>query len=120
MKKIFAPLSASNSPFQVLTVEMASAQADLSSAEAYKERGISKLAAGDEQGAIADFDRSIELNPKDAQAYSAWAFAKYNLNDKQGAMNNFSIATELYLQQGNITKYQEGLKVIELLKAEGS
>ncbi len=65
MKNIFALLSVSTLLFQVFTVEMVSAQAapqvqqiaqaDLSSAEAYKARGLSKSEAGDQQGAIADF-----------------------------------------------------------------
>ncbi len=65
-------------------------------------------------------NRSIEINPKDAQAYSGRGLAKYQLNDKQGAIMDISTATELYRLQGNTAKYQEGLKVINILIVEGS
>jgi Flp pilus assembly protein TadD len=126
MKNIFALLSVSTLLFQVLTVERVSAQAalqiqqiaqaDLSSAEAYMDRDRSKSAAGDQQGAIADFDRSIEINPYDPSAYSARAVAKYKLNDKRGALNDARIATNLHRLRGNTAEYQDGLDAIRNLE----
>jgi tetratricopeptide (TPR) repeat protein len=113
--------------FQFLTVGMVSAQtapevqqiaqADLSSAKAYRERGFSKSDTGDQKGAIADFDRSIELDPKDADTYAGRGFAKFMLKDKQGAINDLTTSTELHRQQGHTATYQKGLKIIEQLKA---
>jgi Flp pilus assembly protein TadD len=36
---------------------------------AYNNRGIVKLGKGDVEGAIADFDRAIKLNPRKPEAY---------------------------------------------------
>jgi Flp pilus assembly protein TadD len=127
MKNIFALVSVSTLLFQVLTVEMVSAQtapqvkqiaqADLSSAKAYRDRGFSKSDAGDQQGAIADFDRSIQLDPNDGDTYAGRGLAKFMLKDKQGAINDITTSTELHRQQGNMATYQKGLKIIEQLKA---
>jgi len=57
------------------------------SAEEYFISGVEKLASGDYQGAIKEFDKAIEINPKYAEAYFnrggtkgkgrlAWAFGR--------------------------------------------
>jgi len=54
------------------------------SAEEYFISGVEKLASGDYQGAIKEFDRAIEINPKYAEAYIYRGVAKGKLGDYQG------------------------------------
>ena len=54
------------------------------SAEEYFISGVEKLASGDYQGAIKEFGRAIEINPKYAEAYIYRGVAKGELGDYQG------------------------------------
>ena len=47
-------------------------------------RGNTKQKSGDNQGAIADFNQAIKLNPDDSKAYYNRGNSKYNLKDYQG------------------------------------
>jgi tetratricopeptide (TPR) repeat protein/S1-C subfamily serine protease len=55
-------------------------------AYAYSNRGNAKLALGNKQEAIIDYDRAISLNPKYAVAYNNRGNAKYALGNKQEAV----------------------------------
>jgi len=63
--------------------------------DAYYNRGAAKIEKGDLDGAIADFNRKIELNPKDARAYYNRGIAKQAKGDLDGAIADFSRAIEL-------------------------
>lgn len=70
---------------------------------------------GNFRGAIADYDKAIQLNPDDASAYIGRGWAKYNLGDRQGAIANYTKAMSLATQQGNKAAYvhaQNNLKPI--------
>ena len=58
-------------------------------------RGIEKAKNGDLDGAIADFDRAAELNPKDDAPYYNRAQAKRLKNDTAGAIADYTRAIEL-------------------------
>ena len=58
-------------------------------------RGIEKGKSGDLDGAIADFNRAIELNPKDDAPYYNRAQAKRLKNDTAGAIADYTRAIEL-------------------------
>jgi tetratricopeptide (TPR) repeat protein len=58
-------------------------------------RGIEKGKKGDLDGAIADFDRAIELNPKDDAPYYNRAQAKRLKKDAAGAIADYTRAIEL-------------------------
>jgi tetratricopeptide (TPR) repeat protein len=58
-------------------------------------RGIEKAKSGDLDGALADFDRAIELNPKDDAAYYNRAQAKRLKKDAGGAVADYTRAIEL-------------------------
>jgi tetratricopeptide (TPR) repeat protein/S1-C subfamily serine protease len=61
----------------------------------YYNRGIAKSALGDKKGAISDYDRAIEFNPKFADAYSNRGIAKSALGDKKGAILDYDRAIEI-------------------------
>jgi tetratricopeptide (TPR) repeat protein len=58
-------------------------------------RGIEKGKNGDLDGALADFDRAIELDPKDDAAYYNRAQAKRLKKDAGGAIADYTRAIEL-------------------------
>ena len=58
-------------------------------------RGIEKAKNGDLDGAIADFNHAIELNPKDDAPYYNRAQAKRLKNDTAGAIADYTRAIEL-------------------------
>jgi tetratricopeptide (TPR) repeat protein len=59
------------------------------------DRGIEKAKNGDLDGAIADFTRAIELNPKDDAPYYNRAQAKRLKKDAAGAIADYTRAIEL-------------------------
>jgi ankyrin repeat protein len=66
----------------------------------YVSRGNGRQAKGDLDGAIADFNKAIEINPRDARAYNslAWLLAtssKEGLRDGKRAVENARKASEL-------------------------
>lgn len=58
-------------------------------------RGIEKAKNGDLDGAIADFNRAAELNPKDDAPYYNRAQARRQKNDTAGAIADYTKAIEL-------------------------
>jgi tetratricopeptide (TPR) repeat protein len=58
-------------------------------------RGIEKGKGGDLEGAITDFTRAIELNPKDDAPYYNRAQAKWLKKDAAGAVTDYTRAIEL-------------------------
>src|SRR5437763_8310728 len=70
-------------------------QPNLKEANAYSNRGIAKQAQGDLSGAIADYTRAIELDPKYTKAYTNRGIAKEDKGDMDGAMADYTRAIEL-------------------------
>jgi len=54
-------------------------------ADCYVGRGLVKKSMHDWDGAIADFDKDIELKPDDSQTYGERAFTKKSKGDVDGA-----------------------------------
>jgi tetratricopeptide (TPR) repeat protein len=84
------------------TVDTKSAESSSPSSVATEEgdedlvnRGIEKAKNGDLDGAIADFDRAAELNPKDDAPYFNRAQAKSLKKDAAGAIADYTRAIEL-------------------------
>jgi tetratricopeptide (TPR) repeat protein len=76
--------------------------------EAYYNRGIAKGKKGDLEGAIADFNQAIELNPKFAEAYYNRGIAKLRKGDLDGVIADFNQAIELNPQDAG-AYYNRGL-----------
>ena len=68
------------------------------SEDAFLYRAYAKSALGDEQGAIADCNQAIAINPQDAIAYNNRGKAKSALGDKQGACFDYKRAISLGFQ----------------------
>ncbi|MBV8887365.1 MAG: tetratricopeptide repeat protein [Chroococcidiopsidaceae cyanobacterium CP_BM_RX_35] len=58
-------------------------------------QGGDKYKKGDYQGAIADYTKALQLNPKSAEAYNYRGNARLNLRDKQGAIADYDQAIKL-------------------------
>ncbi|MGI8821285.1 MAG: tetratricopeptide repeat protein [Chthoniobacterales bacterium] len=58
-------------------------------------RGKAKAEKGDLDGAIADYDRAIQLNPKDAAIYNNRGLAKQEKGDLDAAIVDFNRALQL-------------------------
>ena len=62
------------------------------SSEAYFYRAYAKDDLGDKEGAIADYNQAIAINPKDDASYFNRALVKTDLGDKQGAIADYNQA----------------------------
>jgi tetratricopeptide (TPR) repeat protein len=65
------------------------------SAEAYFYRAYAKSALGYNQGAIADFNQAIAINPRYSSTYYNRVLAKNALGDKQGKYSDYKLAAAL-------------------------
>jgi len=61
----------------------------------YFNSAYNKAERGDHYGAISDFTKAIEINPKDADAYYNRGNSKAELKDHYGAISDFTKAIEI-------------------------
>jgi tetratricopeptide (TPR) repeat protein len=77
--------------------------------EKYSVSGFKKHTSGDRQGALADYNQAIVIDPKNAIAYNNRGHVKNNyLKDINGAIVDFRQAVKLYRKQAND---ESGLKL---------
>ena len=61
-------------------------------------RGKAKSALGDKEGAIADYNQAIRLNPDNAKAYKNRGHAYRKLGENQQALRDFRVSWRLFQQ----------------------
>jgi tetratricopeptide (TPR) repeat protein len=64
-------------------------------AQDYFNRGFQRIKRRDYQGAIADFNQAIKIDPKFALAYTGRGGVKFNLEDYQGAIADLNQAIKI-------------------------
>lgn len=64
-------------------------------AAVHNQRALGALDQGDDERALSDLDRSIELNPDDVASQYNRAMARHNLDDDRGAIEDLTHALEL-------------------------
>ena len=87
---------------------------------AYYRRGYSSYLAKDYSSAIVDYNRSIKLKPDFAIAYASRGYAYRDLYGEQEALIDWRFAAKLFKEQGNLQKYQDLMKSIELVNGDES
>ena len=70
-------------------------KAQAESAAFYYNRGVDKYKDGNYYGAIADYTKAIEINPRYADAYRNRGIAKENIGDMKGACADWRKASSL-------------------------
>ncbi len=102
-----------NDKDNILFPDSASNQKD---AEAYSNRGNSKVELEDYRGAIQDYNKAIKINPNYAEPYSNRGNSKGELEDYGGAIQDYNKAIKInpnyakaYITRGN-AKYILGDK----------
>ena len=82
----------------------ASEKAYAENAEFYYKRAINKAEEGDFYGAIADYSKAIEINPRYSKAYNNRGNAKRSLKDYDGAIADYSKTIEINPNNGSAYK----------------
>jgi tetratricopeptide (TPR) repeat protein len=82
----------------------------------YNRRGNARKAKGDADGAIADYNKALEENPRYADAFYNRGVALQSKNDLDGAIKDYSTAVELapgltdaYVNRGQAKQSQHDL-----------
>jgi Tfp pilus assembly protein PilF len=89
-------------------------EADVIKASACDNKGMAKLKNGDQEGALAEVNEAIKLNPRDIDAYKMRGLVKFQKGDLDGAAADFNRAIKLnprdaeaYNNQGDV-KFRKG------------
>ena len=85
-------------------------KAQAESASFYFDRAFSKGKKGDYYGAISDFTKVIELNPKDAVAYYNRGWNKGKLKDYYGAISDYNKSISINPKEGQSFFYRSIFK----------
>ena len=89
-------------------------QSQVSQTEAattYFNNGIAKADLGNYEGAIADFDEAIEINPQHARAYYNRGTIKAHLDNYEGAIADYNEAIAINPQHTDAYFYREIAKI---------
>jgi len=88
-------------------------------AEDFFDEGIKKFKLQDYNGALDEFNKAIELNPKYAKAYNNRGIVRGALNDISGSIEDFN--TAITLEPINVSAYRNlGLSKFKLQYYEGA
>jgi Flp pilus assembly protein TadD len=85
-------------------------------AVAFFDKGVAQYRVGDLTGAIASFDRALQLAPDNADTYGYRCVARHRLGDLAGAIADCQRAANLYLEQGDDREYQYAIEILDKLQ----
>jgi tetratricopeptide (TPR) repeat protein len=83
---------------------------------AYNNRGLLYVGQGKPDLALSDFNKAININPREAQAYANRGVLYYSLQEREKAIRDLRQAAELFRQQGDAF-YEEIMEVLRQLGA---
>ena len=83
---------------------------------AYNNRGLLYKEQGKPDLALSDYNKAININPREAQAYANRGVLYYSLQEREKAIRDLRQAAELFRQQGDAF-YEEIMKVLRELGA---
>jgi len=87
-------------PMAAFGQQTANQEASAQNARTYNDRGLAKEKKGDLDGAMADYNQAMKLNPKYAAPYNNRGNVKLRKGDLNGAMAEYNQAIELNPQYG--------------------
>jgi tetratricopeptide (TPR) repeat protein len=87
--------------------------------DAHYHRGCSYQSLGDLSAALADFNRTIDIDANYAPSYFQRGKVYDRLGDRTGAITNFHHAANLYLDRGDSQTYQYILQILDRLTSRG-
>ncbi|MUG98828.1 tetratricopeptide repeat protein [Scytonema sp. UIC 10036] len=87
--------------------------------EIFYQRGEEKAKKGDYQGAIAEFNQFLRLNPRGFKAYYGRGLARQKLGDNKGAMADLDLYLQFYPNDSE-AHYYRGLLRLELGDYQGA
>ncbi|PSB42302.1 tetratricopeptide repeat-containing S1 family peptidase [Chamaesiphon polymorphus] len=94
---------------------------DFQTARIYYIRGIAKSKLNDAQGALADFDRAIQINPNSAPVYNHRGVLKMDkLKDTQGALVDYNRAIQIDANAADAYNNRGILKNYKLNDTQGA
>ena len=63
---------------------------------AYDDLGVARMLSSDLDGAISEFNKALEIDPKYYYSYNNRGEARRYLNDQEGAWHDYNRAIQLY------------------------
>lgn len=79
-------------------------------------QGEAKYKQGDYQGAVAAYDRALQINPNLGGAYLSRGMTRAQGGDKPGAIADFQKAADLFQKQGDKDSYERALNLLKKLQ----
>ncbi|WP_269609270.1 CHAT domain-containing protein [Prochlorococcus marinus] len=90
------PISVSHIPYVIANeVILASQKDDLNLLQKFFNSGFEKQESGDHEGAIEDYSKALEIDPKYVLVWWGRGLSKNQLGDYQGAIDDYSKALEI-------------------------
>ena len=106
-------------PFREVEASPKALTKKLSHAKAYNNRGNARMAAGDREGALSDYNQALALDPNYAPAYYNRGLFRYQLGEREDALSDYNQA--IAIEPSNaLAYYNRGIIRYELGDKSGA